>query len=617
MEKKNNNYSNLGRIIGYVFKNYPIQLIILVVGIIINSLAVVQGTTFMRTLIDGYIIPLMNQESPNFTSLLYAILRVAGFYAIGVTGYYVAVRMMIYVAQGTIRKIRYETFSYMEKLPIRYFDTHSHGDIMSVYTNDIDTLRDFILNSMGQLTESIATIISITVAMLMLSPIMTLVAFLLIGIMLYISSKVAKLSGKNFVNQQVGMGKLNGYVEEMISGQKVIKVFCHEEEATKKFEQYNDELRNSSYKANSLANILMPVIFQIANINYVICAVVGSMFALNNLFGLTIGGVVAFLALIKSFNQPFSQISQQMNAVAKAAAGATRIYKLWGEKVEEDEGNIKLVNVEEKNSDIVEVEKNTGKWAWKSTKTNGDATYTKLEGKIVMKDVDFGYNEEKAVLHDINLYAYKGQKVAFVGSTGAGKTTITNLINRFYDIQKGVISYDGIDIKDIKKADLRKSLGIVLQETNLFTDTVMENIRYGRADATDEECKQAAKLANAAGFIERLPQGYDTIIRGEGGRLSQGQRQLIAIARAAVADPPVLILDEATSSIDTRTERLVQKGMDALMSGRTTFVIAHRLSTVKNADCIMVLENGRIIERGSHDELLEQKGRYYKLYTGD
>ena len=573
---------------------------------------------FMKNLIDEYITPFLLSDNPNFTPLAHAIAKVAAFYALGVLATFGYNRLMVNVTQGTLRNLRNDLFSHMEKLPIKYFDTHAHGDIMSVYTNDIDTLRQMISQSMPQLLNSGITIVSVFISMLILSIPLTIVTMVMVGIMVFCSKKSAGQSGAYFAKQQKDLGTVNGYIEEMMNGQKVVKVFCHEEENMQNFKKLNDELYISADRANTFANFLGPINAQIGNISYVICAIVGGVLALGKVGGFTLGGLASFLTFNKSFSMPINQISMQMNAIVMAMAGADRIFRLMDEKEELDEGYVTLVNAKEEDGKLTECEERTERWAWKHTHQNdGSVDYVEVKGEVVFNGVDFGYNDEKIVLHDIKLYAKPGQKIAFVGSTGAGKTTITNLINRFYDIQDGKIRYDGININKIKKADLRRSLGIVLQDTHLFTGTVRDKIRFGKLDATDEEIVAAAKLANADSFIRRLPDGYDTMLTGDGANLSQGQRQLLAIARAAIADPPVLILDEATSSIDTRTERIVQDGMDKLMHGRTTFVIAHRLSTVRNSDCIMVLEQGRIIERGTHDELIEEKGRYYQLYTGN
>ncbi len=606
------------RLMKYVLKDYKFHCISVVVLIVVSVLCNVQGTMFMKNLIDEYITPFLLSDNPNFTPLAHAIAKVAAFYALGVLATFGYNRLMVNVTQGTLRNLRNDLFSHMEKLPIKYFDTHAHGDIMSVYTNDIDTLRQMISQSMPQLLNSGITIVSVFISMLILSIPLTIVTMVMGGITVFCSKKSAGQSGAYFAKQQKDLGTVNGYIEEMMNGQKVVKVFCHEEENMQNFKKLNDELYISADRANTFANFLGPINAQIGNISYVICAIVGGVLALGKVGGFTLGGLASFLTFNKSFSMPINQISMQMNAIVMAMAGADRIFRLMDEKEELDEGYVTLVNAKEEDGKLTECEERTERWAWKHTHQNdGSVDYVEVKGEVVFNGVDFGYNDEKIVLHGIKLYAKPGQKIAFVGSTGAGKTTITNLINRFYDIQDGKIRYDGININKIKKADLRRSLGIVLQDTHLFTGTVRDNIRFGKLDATDEEIVAAAKLANADSFIRRLPDGYDTMLTGDGANLSQGQRQLLAIARAAIADPPVLILDEATSSIDTRTERIVQDGMDKLMHGRTTFVIAHRLSTVRNSDCIMVLEQGRIIERGTHDELIEEKGRYYQLYTGN
>ena len=607
------------RLFGYMLKNYKLQFFIVVVCIITTAVATLRGTLFMKSLIDDYIVPMTQTQNPDFAPLASALKQLITMYVIGIICAYAYNRIMVNVSQGTMRKLRTDLFTHMESLPIKYFDTHAHGDIMSVYTNDVDTLRQLMSQSIPQTINSLVTIVITFGSMIVLDVPLTLISLFMVGVMMFTTSKISKKTGLYFANQQRDLGKVNGFIEEMMEGQKVVKVFCHEEKSIEDFRELNNKLRESAYNANKFANVMMPINANLGNISYVICAVIGAMLALTGITGLTLGSLVSFLTLNKSFTQPITQISQQMNSIVMGVAGANRVFTMLDEVPEVDEGYVELVNAKEGiDGTITETKERTGVWAWRHPhKAEGTVTYTKLEGDVTFNDVDFGYNDEKIVLHNIKLFATPGQKIAFVGSTGAGKTTITNLINRFYDIQDGKIRYDNININKIKKADLRRSLGMVLQDTHLFTGTVMDNIRYGRLDATDDECIAAAKLANADGFIRRLPDGYDTMLTGDGGNLSQGQRQLLAIARAAVADPPVLILDEATSSIDTRTETLVQQGMDRLMQGRTTFVIAHRLSTVRNSDCIMVLEQGRIIERGTHDQLIEEKGKYYQLYTGN
>ena len=606
------------RLLSYIMKNYAVHCVIVMICIFITVLASVQGTWFMQTLIDGYILPLMKQSDPDFSGLAHAILRVAVFYGIGAIAAYIYTRIMVNVSQGTLKHLRDDMFTHMEELPIRYFDTHSHGDIMSTYTNDIDTLRQMISQSMPQFLNSIISIVSVFISMLLLNIPLTLVTLVMVGVTLFATKKIGALSARYFIAQQKDIATVNGYIEEMMNGQKVVKVFTHEEESITDFNRLNDQLFHSADNANKFGNILMPVNAQIGNISYVLCAIVGGILALGGYGGFTLGKLASFLTYNKSFGQPINQLSMQLNNIVMALAGSERIFALLDEQPEVDDGYVTLVRAKWENGQIVESKERTGMWAWKHThQADGSVDYIELKGDVVFDDVDFGYVPEKTVLHNVDLYATPGQKIAFVGSTGAGKTTITNLINRFYDIQDGKIRYDGININKIKKDDLRHSLGIVLQDTHLFTATVMENIRYGKLDATDEEVMAAARLANADTFIQQLPNGYDTLLTGDGTNLSQGQRQLLAIARAAIADPPVLILDEATSSIDTRTEKIVQDGMDKLMAGRTTFVIAHRLSTVRNSDCIIVLEQGRVIERGSHDQLIEKHGKYYQLYTGN
>lgn len=606
----------LGRLLKKVFQGYGIHCFVVLVCIVGQAICTVQGTLFMQTLVDDYIIPLMGTVSPDFSGLFIALTRMCFIFAIGVVFSYTFQRIMVNVTQGFLKDLRVEMFTHMESLPIRYFDSHTHGDIMSMYTNDIDTLRQLISQSLPQLVSSSITIVTVFISMLTLNIPLTVLSVVMLCVILFVSRFVGSMSSRYFMKQQAQLGKVNGFIEEMISGQKIVKVFNHEDKVIEEFREINEDLRETAYQAHKFANVLMPITIQTGNVSYILCAIVGAIMALSGRFDLTIGTLISFMTLNKNFNNPIGQISQQINAVAMAQAGAQRIFDLLDQESEDDQGIVTLCRVKYVNGQMVETKERTGHWAWRHPRLNGEVELVEMKGDIRLENVDFGYVNDKMVLHDIDVFANPGEKIAFVGATGAGKTTITNLINRFYDIQSGTITYDGIDIKLIKKADLRRSLGVVLQDTHLFTGTVMDNIRYGRLDATDEECIEAAKLANADGFIRHLPNGYQTMLTGDGTNLSQGQRQLLAIARAAVASPPALILDEATSSIDSRTEKLVQDGMDKLMNDRTTLVIAHRLSTIKNSDCIMVLDHGHIIERGNHESLMKEKGKYYQLYTG-
>ena len=609
-------FKALGRVMGYIFKYYKFRMILVILCILVSTFSSVAGNLFLQTLIDDYIVPLVGQENPVYTSLLHAIGIMIGIYLIGVIASFVHSIVMVYISEGILKKIRDEMFIKMEKLPIVYFDTHTHGDIMSRYTNDTDTLSQMICQSIPQFFTSAITIIAVVISMIVTNIYLTLVVILSLAIILMVTKLITSKSGSYFIKQQESVGKLNGYIEEMINGQKVVKVFCYEDKSKEKFDKLNEELCNQVYNANKYANNIGPVNGALGNIQYSVLAIVGGVLAVNGIGNVSVGLIVSFLQLSKTFIRPINQFSRQLNSVIMALAGAKRIFELMDEETEKDEGHVTLVNAKYIDGKIIETEEKTNMWAWKYVHKDGKIEYIELKGHIELENVDFGYEENKTILHDISLYAKPGQKIAFVGATGAGKTTITNLINRFYDIEDGKIKYDGININKIKKEDLRKSIGMVLQDTNLFTGTIKENIKYGMDSATDEEVIEAAKLANAHDFIMRLPNGYDTELTGDGASLSQGQRQLISIARCALVDPPVMILDEATSSIDTRTEKIVQEGMDKLMEGRTVFVIAHRLSTVRNSKAIIVLEHGRIIERGAHEALIEQKGTYYQLYTG-